>query len=259
MMEPLADGIVRTGVAAENGSEEEARRAEQRIKVRMLVRRLPKLPAAIITLLLVCSAFSAWIAPHDPTAQDLMNALRPPFWLEGGTSAYLLGTDALGRDILSRVIYGARISAIVGFGAVALSAAIGTLLGMVAGFFGGKIDAVIMRFTDMMLSLPYILIAMAIIGAIGPSLQNIIIALGATQWVGYTRMIRFESMTTAQSDFVEMATINGSGRFRTLFAHILPNVLNTVIVLATLDVGKMIIFEAALSFLGIGVQPPTVT
>ena len=130
---------------------------------------------------------------------------------------------------------------------------------MIAGFIGGIVDTIIMRITDMMLSLPLILVTIAIIGAIGPSLQNVIITLGITNWVGFTRIIRFEAMTIARSDFVEMAIINGSSRFRTLFVHIFPNILNTVLVLATLDVGKMIIYESSMSFLGIGVQPPTVT
>jgi peptide/nickel transport system permease protein len=237
----------------------EARKTEQKIKLQMLIRRIPKLPAAIILALLVCSVLSPWIAPHDPTAQSLVNALNPPFWQKGGSVTYFLGTDALGRDVLSRIIYGARISAIVGFAAVLLSAFVGTLLGMVAGYSGGKLDSVIMRFTDVMLAMPVILIAMAIIAAIGPSLTNLIIALAVCNWVGYTRIIRFEAQKLSSAEFVEMAVISGSRRFRNLFVHILPNVLNTVIVLATLDVGKMIIFEAALSFLGLGVQPPTVT
>jgi len=237
----------------------EARKTEQKIKLRMLIRRIPKLPAAIILALLICSVLSQWIAPHDPTEQSLVNALKPPFWQKDGSVTYFLGTDALGRDVLSRIIYGARISAIVGFAGVLLSAFIGTVLGMIAGYSGGKLDTIIMRFTDMMLSMPYILIAMAIIAAIGPSLTNIIIALAVCNWVGYTRIIRFESQKLSSAEFVEMAIISGSRRFRNLFVHILPNVLNTVLVLATLDVGKMIIFEAALSFLGLGVQPPTVT
>ncbi|HVN96754.1 MAG TPA: ABC transporter permease [Syntrophorhabdaceae bacterium] len=246
-------------MAGKNSTDNETRKAEQKIKFRMLIRRIPKIPAAIILLLFISSVSAQWIAPHDPTAQTLLDALKPPVWLKGGSASYILGTDALGRDVLSRIIYGSRVSVIVGFAGVLLSAFVGTLLGMIAGYSGGKIDSVIMRFTDMMLSMPYILIAMAIIAAIGPSLTNIIIALALCNWVGYTRIIRFESMKLSTAEFVDMAVISGSGRFRNLFVHILPNVLNTVLVLATLDVGKMIIFEAALSFLGLGVQPPTVT
>lgn len=233
--------------------------SERRLKLKKLFRRIPKAAASIIILLLLCAIFSPWIAPHDPIEQNLADALKPPCWQTGGMTKYFLGTDNLGRDILSRIVYGARISVIVGFAGVLLSGVFGTFLGVVAGYFGGKIDSVIMRLTDIMLSLPYILIAIAIIGAIGPNLTNIIIVLGVTQWVGYTRIIRFEAMSLSKSEFIEMAIISGTRWWRILLIHILPNVLNSAIVLATLDVGKMIIFEAALSFLGLGVRPPTAT
>jgi peptide/nickel transport system permease protein len=229
----------------------------RRLKLGKLYARIPKTAAFIILLLLVCALFSPWIAPHDPLKQNLGNALKPPFWQAGGSATHLLGTDNLGRDVLSRIVYGARVSVIVGFAGVLLSGLMGTFLGILAGYFGGFIDAVIMRVTDMMLSLPYILVAIAIIGAIGPSLTNIIIVLGVTQWVGYTRIIRFEAMSLAKSEFIEMALISGARWPRILRVHILPNILNSAVVLATLDVGKMIIFEAALSFLGLGVKPPT--
>ena len=234
-------------------------RKERILKLKKTFRRIPKVAAAILLLLLICALFSPWIAPHDPIEQNLADALKPPFWEKGGTTAHILGTDNLGRDILSRIVYGARVSIIVGFAGVLLSGVFGTFLGVMAGYFGGKIDAVIMRVTDMMLSLPYILIAIAIIGAIGSSLTNIIIVLGITQWVGYTRIIRFEAMSLSKSEFIEMAIISGNRWWRILLVHILPNVLNTAVVLATLDVGKMIIFEAAMSFLGLGVKPPTPT
>lgn len=229
------------------------------LKLRKLFRRIPKAAALIILLLIISALFSPLVAPHDPLEQNLENALVPPFWQKGGKVNHILGTDNLGRDMLSRIIYGARISVIVGFAGVLLAGATGTLLGVVAGYFGGKIDAVIMRLTDTFLSLPYILVAIAIIGAIGPSLTNIIIVLGLTNWTAYTRITRFESMSTAKSEFVEMAIISGCRWWRILLVHILPNVFNSAIVLATLDVGKMIIFEAALSFLGLGVKPPTPT
>lgn len=228
-------------------------------KLRKLFRRIPKAAALIIILLIAAAVFSPLIAPHDPLEQNLANALVPPFWQKGGKVGHILGTDNLGRDMLSRIIYGARISVIVGFAGVLLASATGTLLGILAGYFGGKIDAVIMRLTDTFLSLPYILVAIAIIGAIGPSLTNIIIVLGITQWTGYTRITRFEAMSTAKSEFVEMAIISGCKWWRILFVHILPNVFNSAVVLATLDVGKMIVFEAGLSFLGLGVKPPTPT
>jgi peptide/nickel transport system permease protein len=230
---------------------------ERTLKLKKQFRRIPKAAALIIFLLLFCAIFSPLIAPHDPVEQNLANALKPPFWQKGGSMSNILGTDNLGRDIVSRIIYGARISVIVGFAGVLFSGILGTFLGIIAGYLGGKIDAVIMRLTDIMLSLPYILIAIAIIGAIGPGLTNIIIVLGITQWVGYTRIIRFEAMSLSKSEFIEMAVISGTRWWRILLVHILPNVLNSAVVLGTLDVGKMIIFEAALSFLGLGVKPPT--
>jgi len=226
-------------------------------KVKKVFKRMPKVAAFILLLLLVCALLSPFIAPHDPIEQDLMKALTPPFWESGGSTEYILGTDNLGRDILSRIICGARISVVVGFAAVLLCGAIGTFLGVLAGYCGGSIDVIIMRLTDIFLSLPYILVAIALIGAIGPSLTNIIVVLGVTQWVGYTRIIRFEAMSLSKSEFVEMAIISGARWGRIMLVHILPNVFNSILVLATLDVGKMIIFEAAFSFLGLGVKPPT--
>jgi peptide/nickel transport system permease protein len=227
------------------------------VKLKKVFKRVPKVAAFIFLLLLVSALFSPFIAPHDPIEQDLMKALTPPFWESGGSTEHILGTDNLGRDILSRIICGARISVIVGFAAVLLCGAIGTFLGVLAGYCGGWIDVIIMRLTDIFLSLPYILVAIALIGAIGPSLTNIVIVLGVTQWVGYTRIIRFEAMSLSKSEFVEMAIISGARWGRIMLVHILPNVFNSILVLATLDVGKMIIFEAAFSFLGLGVKPPT--
>jgi peptide/nickel transport system permease protein len=245
------------GKQTQQETTKESIREEHAIKWRSIFKRIPKGAASIIFLLLFCAIFSPLIAPHNPTEQRLADALKPPFWQEGGTASYILGTDNLGRDVLSRIIYGARVSAIVGFAGVLLSGIFGTLLGILAGYFGGKLDAVIMRFTDMMLSFPIILIAIAIIGAIGPSLTNMIIVLAITNWVGYTRIIRYEAMSVSKSEFIEMAVISGCRWWRILLVHILPNVLNSAVILGTLDVGKLIIFESGLSFLGLGVKPPT--
>ncbi len=233
--------------------------AQWRRKAGKLFKRIPKGAALIFLLLLACALLSPLLAPHNPTVQDIANSLKPPFWEEGGSMKNILGTDNLGRDVLSRIIYGARISVIVGFAGVICSGLIGTFLGVLSGYFGRTTDALIMRVTDIMLSLPYILIAIAIIGAIGPSLTNIIVVIAITNWVGYTRIIRYEAMSLSKSEFVEMAVISGTKWWRVLLVHILPNVLNSAIVLGTLDLGKLIIFEAALSFLGLGVKPPTPT
>lgn len=238
---------------------EEARLGEQKLKFKKLLRRVPKGVIFVILLLLVSAIFSPWIAPHDPIKLNLGNALKPPCWQKGGTSTNFLGTDNLGRDVLSRIIYGARISLIVGFAAVLFSGMLGTSLGIISGYFGGKIDAVIMRLTDTMLSLPILLLSLAIIGAIGPSLRNIIVVVAITQWVGYTRITRFEAMSLSKYEFIEMAIISGCRWWRILLVHIFPNILNSAVVLATLNVGRMIVFEATLSFLGLGVKPPTPT
>ena len=211
----------------------------------------------ILFLLVMAALFAEFIAPHSPIDQDITQALKVPFFLKGGTLSHLLGTDELGRDILSRIIFGARISLVVGFIAVAISGFIGTCLGLISGYFGGKIDSIIMRVVDVQLSMPYILIALALIGALGPSLRNIIIVIGITSWVDYGRVIRGEVLSVKENEFVDLAKIAGCSTYRILLKHIFPSVVNSLIVLGTLMLGRIIIFEAALSFMGLGVQPPT--
>jgi len=211
----------------------------------------------ILFLLVMAALFAEFIPPHSPIDQDITQALKVPFFLKGGTLSHLLGTDELGRDILSRIIFGARISLVVGFIAVAISGFIGTCLGLISGYFGGKIDSIIMRVVDVQLSMPYILIALALIGALGPSLRNIIIVIGITSWVDYGRVIRGEVLSVKENEFVDLAKIAGCSTYRILLKHIFPSVVNSLIVLGTLMLGRIIIFEAALSFLGLGVQPPT--
>jgi len=221
------------------------------------LRNAPLGGLAIFFLFLIAAFFAEYLAPHSPTDQNITNALRAPCFFEGGTFEHLLGTDELGRDILSRMIFGARISLLVGFVAVVLSGFIGTCLGLVSGYFGGRIDSIIMRFVDIQLSMPYILIALALIGALGPSLRNIIIVIGITSWVDYSRVVRGEVLSIKNKEFVDLARIAGCSTFRIILKHILPGVANSLIVLGTLMLGRIIIFEAALSFLGLGVQPPT--
>jgi len=204
----------------------------------------------ILFLLVMAALFAEFIAPHSPIDQDITQALKVPFFLKGGTLSHLLGTDELGRDILSRIIFGARISLVVGFIAVAISGFIGTCLGLISGYFGGKIDSIIMRVVDVQLSMPYILIALALIGALGPSLRNIIIVIGITSWVDYGRVIRGEVLSVKENEFVDLAKIAGCSTYRILLKHIFPSVVNSLIVLGTLMLGRIIIFEAALSFLG---------
>jgi len=204
----------------------------------------------IIVLFIFMAIFAPLISPYNPLDQDISQRLRPP------SKTHLFGTDQLGRDVLSRVIYGSRISLIVGFSAVFISGIIGIALGMISGFYGGKIDTVIMRLVDIQLSLPFILLAIAIMAVLGPGLKNIILVLGITGWVIYARIVRGETLKTKNIDFVKAAVALGNSDIKILYTHVLPNVLASAIVVATLEMARMIIMEAALSFLGLGIQPP---
>ena len=218
---------------------------------------MPIAGGAVLGLVILSAVFGPFVVPYGPSDQDFTQVLKPPFWQKGGDVRHLLGTDMMGRDIVSRIIYGARVSLFVGLVTVFLSCFIGTWLGMASGYAGGKIDSLIMRLTDIQLSMPYILIAIAIIGALGPSIKNIIIVIAVTNWVGYARVIRGEVLRIKGMEFIEAAVVTGCSPLRILALHILPNVVNSIIVLATLDLGRVIIFESAFSFLGLGVQPPT--
>lgn len=211
----------------------------------------------VVGLFVLLGIFAPWVAPHDPVRQNIANTLVPPFWEQGGSVAHLLGTGALGQDILSGIIYGARVSLVVAVCAVLLSGSFGVAVGLLAGFLGGWVDSLLMRLTDIQLSIPFILLAIALIGALGPSMTNVILVIAVTNWVAYARVARAETLTIRERDFVKAARVSGTGLARVLAIHILPNVLNSVVVLATLDIGKVIIFESGLSFLGLGVQPPT--
>jgi peptide/nickel transport system permease protein len=237
---------------------------ERRQGLRRILRELVKNKAALLGLaILVVITGSAILAPvispMDPLLQDVSVRLEPPT-LEGGDGrTHALGTDHLGRDILSRLIFGARISLVIGISAVAMAGTLGTLIGLVAGYRGGRVDDLCMRLTDTMLAMPFILLALAVIAVLGSSLRNIIFVLGITSWVSYARVVRAEVLTLRTREFVSAAQALGSGGRRILFRHLLPNVLTPVIVIATLEVARMIILESALSFLGLGVQPPTPT
>ena len=220
------------------------------------LKRLPIGGGVILLLFMLTAAFAPYIANQDPIRQDLAHTLAPPFWEEGGSKHHLLGTDNMGRDIFSRLVYGSRISLAVGFLSVLIGLIFGTCMGLVAGFFGGRLETLIMRITDMQLAMPSILLAITIIGAFGPSTMNVIIVLAIGLWPYYARMVRGEVLSVKQNEFVELAVIGGCGTFRVLFRHILPNITNTLIVMATLNFGMMIIFEGGLSFLGLGVRPP---
>jgi peptide/nickel transport system permease protein len=237
---------------------------EKGIEFRKIARSLFKSKAALaglfILLIVIASALLApYLAPHDPIAQDINNRLKPPVWDPKGSREHLLGTDHLGRDILSRLVYGARISLIVGLSAVLISGTIGILIGLIAGYYGSWLDDIFMRLADIQLAFPFILLAIAVVAVLGPSLRNIIIVLGITGWVVYARVIRAEVLSVRELEFIEAIHALGGQNLRILFRHILPNVISPGIVIATLEVARMIILESALSFLGLGVQPPTPT
>jgi len=207
--------------------------------------------SVIVVLLFVVSLLAPWLAPYDPNAIDLKNVLAPP---SGG---HPFGTDPLGRDVLSRMIWGAGISLKVGFVATGIAILIGTMLGAVAGYYGRWVDAVIMRFVDIMLCFPAFFLILAVIALLEPSIWNIMIVIGLTGWMGVTRLVRADFISLKERDFVQAARVIGAGDPRIIFLHILPNAMASVLVTATLGVAGAILTESALSFLGIGVQPPT--
>jgi peptide/nickel transport system permease protein len=220
-------------------------------------REAPLVAVVILGSLMLVAIFADVIAPYDPTLPvEGSGIYDPPFWMEGGRTATLLGTDFQGRDILTRLIYGARVSLIVGLMGTLVAGTIGTGMGILSGYVGGWVDQVIMRVTDAWLALPAIVFAIFLAAMVGPSMWNIIVILGAVYWTRYARVIRGEVLTLREREFVKLAEIAGASKWRVIKRHILPNVMNTATVLASLTVGVVIIAEASLSFLGVGVPPP---
>ena len=220
-------------------------------------RRFALNPAAIVGSLILAvvvgaAIFAPWVAPHDPAKQSLIRRFTPPVWQPGGNSTYPLGTDQVGRDVLSRIVHGARISLLVGVAAVCVSLIVGVTAGLISGFFGGKPDTVIGTVVDVNLSFPQILLALAFVAALGPSLVTIIVVLGLTGWERYTRVVRAEVMALREKEFIEAARAIGVGRLRIMLRHVLPNTVSSIVVMSTLQVAQAILAEAALSFLGVG-------
>jgi peptide/nickel transport system permease protein len=213
---------------------------------------------SIIGLILILTALLApWVAPHDPNVGVLDNRLLPPVWQEGGRSDFPLGTDTLGRDILSRIIFGARTTLSVCALVVIIAGTLGTLLGIIAGYIGGWADIIIMRAVDLVFSLPAILLALLLGAIFGPSFQILVMIISFTLWAGYARMARAETLKVKEFDFIALAKIAGCSRASIMTRHIFPNVVSPIIILATLQVGTIVIVEASLSFLGVGIPPPT--
>ena len=226
-------------------------------QVRRWVRDLPLLPLLILVPFVLAAAFANFIAPYDPT-EPVQGAkiFVPPFWMDGGSTATLLGTDFQGRDLSSRLIFGARVSLIVGLMGTVVAGSLGTAFGILSGYLGGWVDQAIMRLTDAWLALPALVFAIFLATVVGPSMWNIVIILGLVYWTRYARVIRGEVLSLREREYVQLAEIAGASRLRVILRHILPNVLNTAMVLASLTIGVVIIAEASLSFLGVGVPPP---
>jgi peptide/nickel transport system permease protein len=220
---------------------------------------IPYLSLAIFALVVIAAIGGDNIAPHDPNGLDLGSAFRPPSWLDGGSVDYLLGTDNLGRDIFSRIIAGARISLEVAAYAIVISGGIGASIGMIAGYFGKSVDAIIMRLVDIQMSIPSLALALVIATVLLPSLTTVIVVISITYWTWYARIIRGEILSLKERDYVALARIAGCSTVTIFVRHLLPNILNTLLVLASLQVGQVIIFEASLSFLGLGIQSPDVS
>jgi peptide/nickel transport system permease protein len=218
--------------------------------------RLKRNRLAISGLTLVVAMFAvailaSWLAPYDPNSINLKQVLMPP------SPAHLLGTDTLGRDVLSRIIFGAQVSLLVGFVAVGISSLVGMLVGALAGYYGGLIDQILMRLVDLMLCFPVFFLILAVIAVLGPSIWNIMVIIGLTSWMGVARLVRAELLSLKERDFVAAARALGASDARIIWRHLLPNALTPVMVSATLGVAGAILVESALSFLGLGVQPPT--
>jgi peptide/nickel transport system permease protein len=253
----MAEGVIAQAEAAGPQVETMPRRLG---RARRLLRTgFPAVPAILFSLVMLAGVSGEALAPHDPGGLNLGAGFRPPFWAKGGSLTYPLGTDNLGRDILSRIIAGANIALVVAAYAIVLSGSVGALVGMIAGYFGGKVDAIIMRLVDIQMSIPSLALALVLAAVLNPSLSTVVIVITITYWTWYARIIRGEILSLKERDYVALAKVAGVTTPMIFARHLLPNVLNTLLVLATLQIGQVIIFEASLSFLGLGIQTPDVS
>ncbi len=237
----------------------EAQRERFGLLSRLARRRTALFGLVVVVAVGLAALFAPWLAPFDPLTQELTYRLRAPGWHDASGRVHLLGTDHLGRDILARILYGSRIALVVGVAVVGISGLLGMMIGLVSGYFGGRIDDLFMRLADIQLAFPFILLAIAVIGVLGPSLPNIIIVIGVSSWVVYARVVRGEVLSLREREFVLAAVALGSRDWQILLRHVLPNAFTPWLVVATLDMARVIVVESALSFLGLGVQPPTPT
>jgi len=225
---------------------------EKKLKVRK-----PYMGMFFVGLFFFMVIFANVIAPHDPYESDLSKSTLPPAWQEGGTASYLLGTDFLGRDQLSRIIYGSRMSLIVSVGCILIYGTIGIILGLLSGFIGGKTDMIIMRLSDIQQSIPGIIVVILLASVIGPSAKTVIISIGISGWPQFARIVRGECLSLKERDFVRLARVAGCSNLRIMVSHIFPNILNTLLVISTIQIAGIIVLSATLSFLGLGTQPPS--
>ncbi len=228
-----------------------------------VLRRTFSAPTAVAGLVVLLAfigmaLFAPWIAPHEPAAPNLLSRLSPPSWA-GGDSRFFLGSDHLGRDILSRLIFGTRIALLVSFVGVVMAATVGISLGLAAGYFGGRIDTLIMRLVDTLIAIPNVILYLTVLGVFGPSFTVLVLVIGLINWTTFARVVRAEVLSVKRREFVEATRALGQNTLLIIGRHVLPNVIAPIIVVATLNVATVIILEASLSFLGLGVQPPTVT
>ena len=221
--------------------------------------RLALAGAVILVLLVLMAVAAPLLAPYNPEQVDIRNRLTPPMWFDGGTAAHILGTDNVGRDIVSRIVYGARISLFVGLATVLIGGLLGTLLGVVAGYFRGRVETVIMRLVDIQLAFPSILLAVAIMAILGPSVRNVILVLSLSTWASFCRVARGQTLAVCNQEYVAAAHALGAGNLRVIFKYVVPNILSPLIVIASFALATTIINEASLSFLGVGVPPTTPT
>ncbi|MFY9237959.1 MAG: ABC transporter permease [Roseovarius sp.] len=224
---------------------------------RMLHHKGVMIGGLILVVVVLAAVFAPFITQYDPLQQSLSGRLQPPFWMERGSADHVLGTDHLGRDYLARLLYGARVSLLIGFTTALISGSIGTFLGVLAGYFGGRTDSVVMFLVTVKLSIPTILVALAVVQLVGGSLQIVILVLGLLLWHQFAVVTRATTMQIRGMDYITAAETVGCSTFRILLTEVLPNVLNQIIVVLTLTMASAILIEAALSFLGVGVQPPT--
>ena len=220
-------------------------------------RRWPIVPGTVLAIMVFCAITAPWLAPHSPYKNTLSDRLVPPAWSSEGQSKYLLGTDQIGRDLLSRIIHGARVSTVVISIALSVGVTVGTILGILAGYVGRHVDEVIMRIVDMWAALPFIMVALVVVQVMGQSYAVLVGLLALLSWPGAVRLVRAEVLSLRSRDYVDMARVAGGSAPRIMYKHILPSVLNVVLVTASLQMGGIILTEATLSFLGVGIPPPT--